>query len=273
MLQMGNFTEAAVALEGRFSRGEAHLIAGALHAPSIVALGTLKIHTADESGALEVAEIAKIMLQARAPGVRHHAMWYLALLAYPRATRCKRAGGSAPTGMQERLSMFPLYPHEVTYDANAYFARRSETRSSQNTESRSLNDVPASSRGPFMRRGSIARPRHLEGLRRGSRARGVALPRRTSSPGPRVRARRPRPGAGATRRQRAGHRRARRGTTNASASAPAGCGSVRVPASPARRATAAGQNRSAQDRVGGTDRSRVRGRQSCRARVHQPGDR
>jgi len=51
MLQMGNFTEAAVALEGRFSPGEAHLIAGALHAPSIVALGTLKIHTADESGA------------------------------------------------------------------------------------------------------------------------------------------------------------------------------------------------------------------------------
>src|SRR5580698_10973025 len=81
MLQMGNFAEAAVALEGRFSREDAHLVAGALHAPSIVALGTLKIHTGDESGALEVAEIAKTMLQARAPCVRHHAMWYLALLA------------------------------------------------------------------------------------------------------------------------------------------------------------------------------------------------
>ena len=65
MLQMGNFAEAALALEGRFSREEAHLIAGALHAPSVVALGTLKIHTGDESGALEVAEIAKIMLQAK----------------------------------------------------------------------------------------------------------------------------------------------------------------------------------------------------------------
>ena len=67
MLQMGKFAEAAIALEGRFSRAEAHLIAGALHAPSVVSLGLLKIHTADKSGALEVAEIAKIMLQARAP--------------------------------------------------------------------------------------------------------------------------------------------------------------------------------------------------------------
>jgi DNA-binding NarL/FixJ family response regulator len=117
MLQMGNFTEAAVALEGRFSPGEAHLIAGALHAPSIVALGTLKIHTADESGALEVAEIAKIMLQARAPCVRHHAMWYLALLALSQGDPVQAHGWLRSSGIEERLSMFPLYPHEVTYDA------------------------------------------------------------------------------------------------------------------------------------------------------------
>jgi DNA-binding CsgD family transcriptional regulator len=117
MLQMGNFTEAAVALEGRFSRGEAHLIAGALHAPSVVALGTLKIHTADESGALEVAEIAKIMLQARAPCVRHHAMWYLASLALSQGDPMQAHGWLCSSGIEERLSMFPLYPHEVTYDA------------------------------------------------------------------------------------------------------------------------------------------------------------
>jgi DNA-binding CsgD family transcriptional regulator/tetratricopeptide (TPR) repeat protein len=117
MLQMGNFTEAALALEGRFSRGEAHLIAGALHAPSVVALGTLKIHTGDESGALEVAEIAKIMLQARAPGVRHHAMWYLALLALSQGDPMQAHGWLGSCGHEERLSMYPLYPHEVAYDA------------------------------------------------------------------------------------------------------------------------------------------------------------
>jgi DNA-binding CsgD family transcriptional regulator len=117
MLQMGNFAEAALALEGRFSRGEAHLIAGALHAPSVVALGTLKIHTGDESGALEVAEIAKIMLQASAPGVRHHAMWYLALLALSQGDPMQAHGWLCSCGHEERLSMYPLYPHEVAHDA------------------------------------------------------------------------------------------------------------------------------------------------------------
>jgi DNA-binding CsgD family transcriptional regulator len=117
MLQMGNFSEAALGLEGRFSRGEAHLIAGALHAPSVVALGTLKIRTGDESSALEVAEIAKVMLQARAPCVRHHAMWYLALLALSQGDAMQAHGWLCSSGYEERLVMFPLYPHEVAHDA------------------------------------------------------------------------------------------------------------------------------------------------------------
>jgi DNA-binding CsgD family transcriptional regulator len=117
MLQMGDFAEAAVGLDGRFSLGEAHLIAGALHAPSVVALGILKIHTADASGALEVAEIAKVMVQGSAPCVRHHAMWYLALLALSQGDPMQAHGWLCSCGQQERLSMFPLYPHEVAYDA------------------------------------------------------------------------------------------------------------------------------------------------------------
>jgi DNA-binding CsgD family transcriptional regulator/tetratricopeptide (TPR) repeat protein len=117
MLQMGKFADAAIALEGHFSRAEAHLIAGALHAPSAVSLGVLKIHTADKSGMLEVAEIAKIMLQARAPCVRHHAMWYLALLALSQGDPMQAHEWLCFSGHEERLSMFPLYPHEVTYDA------------------------------------------------------------------------------------------------------------------------------------------------------------
>ncbi|HEY2437649.1 MAG TPA: AAA family ATPase, partial [Solirubrobacteraceae bacterium] len=75
MLQMGQFGEAAVALEGRFSRDEAHLIVGVLDAPSIVGLGKLKIHTGDEHGAAEMTEIAKIMLRTSAPSVQSHAAW------------------------------------------------------------------------------------------------------------------------------------------------------------------------------------------------------
>jgi len=117
MLQMGKFAEAAIALEGRFSRAEAQHIAGALHAPSVVSLGALKIHTADESGALEAAEIAKIMLQARAPVVRYHAMWYLALLALSQGDPMRAHGWLSFAGHEERLAMFPLFPHEVAYDA------------------------------------------------------------------------------------------------------------------------------------------------------------
>src|ERR1700719_822586 len=79
LLQVGNLAEAA--LEGRFSVADAHRVAGPIHAPAVVALGKLKIHTADERDALEIAEIAKVMLTADAPCVSNHAMWYLAQLA------------------------------------------------------------------------------------------------------------------------------------------------------------------------------------------------
>jgi AAA ATPase domain len=81
MLQMGQLGEAAVALEGRYSLDEAHLVVGVLDAPGVVALGKLKIHTGDEPGLAEVAEIAKVMLRTSAPSVRAHAAWYLALHA------------------------------------------------------------------------------------------------------------------------------------------------------------------------------------------------
>ena len=147
MLQMGNFTEAALALEGRFSTEEAHLIAGALHAPSVVALGTLKIHTGDESGALEAAEIAKIMLQATAPCVRHHAMWYLALLALSQGDPMQAHEWLCSYGHEERLSMFRFTRTRSHTTPNACASlRRWVTRNSQNTESRSLNDARASIR-------------------------------------------------------------------------------------------------------------------------------
>ena len=123
-----------------------------------------------------------------------------------------------------------------------------------------------------MRCSSSAPPGRLERLRAGSRARGFALSRRTSPSGPRVRARRPRPGAGAARRQRAGNRRARRGADDIDARrGELGRCTRSGPASHARRGTASRQNRPAEDRVGGTDRSRGYGRQSCRAWMHQPG--
>ena len=117
LLQVGNLTEAATELEGRFSVAEAHRVAGPLHAPAVVALGKLKIHTADERDAREVAEIAKIMLNAEAPCVSNHAMWYLAQLALARGDAMAAHEWLCAKGFDERLSMFPLFPHDVTDDA------------------------------------------------------------------------------------------------------------------------------------------------------------
>jgi DNA-binding CsgD family transcriptional regulator/tetratricopeptide (TPR) repeat protein len=117
LLQVGNLAEAATALEGQFSVAEGHRVAGPLHAPAVVALGKLKIHTAEERDALEVAEIAKVMLTADAPCVSNQAMWYLAQLALSQGDAMAAHEWLCSKGHDERLSMFPLFPHEVTDDA------------------------------------------------------------------------------------------------------------------------------------------------------------
>jgi DNA-binding CsgD family transcriptional regulator len=116
MLQMGQLGEAAVALEGRHSRDDAHLIVGVLEGPSVVALGKLKIHIGDERGAAEVAEIAKIMLQASAPSVQSHAAWYLALHAMSLGKPDEAHDWLCASGHDNRLKLFPLFPFEIADD-------------------------------------------------------------------------------------------------------------------------------------------------------------
>jgi DNA-binding CsgD family transcriptional regulator len=116
MLQMGQFGEAALALEGRYSLDEAHLVVGVLEAPSVVALGKLKVHTGDERGAAEMAEIAKIMLQTSAPSVQSHAAWYLALHAMSQGKADKAHDWLCARGYDNRLKLFPLFPFEIEDD-------------------------------------------------------------------------------------------------------------------------------------------------------------
>jgi DNA-binding CsgD family transcriptional regulator len=116
MLQMGRFGEAAVGLEGRYSLDEAHLMVSVLEAPSVVALGKLKIHTGDERGAAEMAEIAKIMLRTSAPSVQSHAAWYLALHAMSQGKADEAQDWLCARGHDNRLRLFPLFPFEIEDD-------------------------------------------------------------------------------------------------------------------------------------------------------------
>jgi DNA-binding CsgD family transcriptional regulator len=87
-----------------------------LEAPSVVALGKLKIHTGDERGAAEMAEIAKIMLQTSAPSVQSHAAWYLALHAMSQGNADEAHDWLSARGHDNRLKLFPLFPFEIEDD-------------------------------------------------------------------------------------------------------------------------------------------------------------
>ena len=119
LLQVGNLAEAATALEGRYSVADAHRVLGPIHAPAVVALGKLKIHTGDEREALAVAEIAKVMLNAAAPCISNQAKWYLAQLSLAQGDAMAAHEWLCTNGFEKRLSMFPLFPHEVPDDAEA----------------------------------------------------------------------------------------------------------------------------------------------------------
>jgi DNA-binding CsgD family transcriptional regulator len=116
MLQLGQFAEAAVALEGRFSLEDAHLVVTTLDAPSVVALGKLKISSGDERGALDVGEIAKIVMMTTAPAVRNHAAWLLACLSMSQGDPMQAHRWLCSFGYDERLELFPLFPAEMADD-------------------------------------------------------------------------------------------------------------------------------------------------------------
>jgi DNA-binding CsgD family transcriptional regulator len=161
MLEMGQFAEAAVALEGRYSLEDDRPVETVLDAPSIVALGKLKIHTGDERGAGEAAEIATSMLRASAPAVRHHAMWYLALLAMSQNDPMQAHRWLCTSGYEQRLEIFPLFPVEMSDDpqlvriaaatGDEELATRvislAEQRSERNPEARSARATAEHARG------------------------------------------------------------------------------------------------------------------------------
>jgi DNA-binding CsgD family transcriptional regulator len=115
-LQTGRLADAAVALEGRFSPDEAHVVVGIIDAANVAGLGRLKIHLGDERGAREVAQICHVMLEATAPGIRQHATWYLASYAMAQANPHSAHDMLRSLGEEQRLTLFPLFPHDISND-------------------------------------------------------------------------------------------------------------------------------------------------------------
>ncbi|MGD0377543.1 MAG: AAA family ATPase [Streptosporangiaceae bacterium] len=115
-LQAGRLPDAAVALEGRFSVDEASRVLGAIDAANVAALGRVHIHVGDQRAARQVAQICGVMLQTTAPGGRRHAAWCLARQAMALGSPADAHRWLCALGVDERLSIFPLFPHDPADD-------------------------------------------------------------------------------------------------------------------------------------------------------------
>ncbi|HXW45871.1 MAG TPA: AAA family ATPase [Streptosporangiaceae bacterium] len=115
LLQLGNLTDAAAALEGRFSPEE-NFIPSVLEADAVVVLGRIAIHTGDQRQTELTASMAEVMLKSGVPGIQRHAAWLLAMQADALGDHGKAVRQLAALGESERLSVFPLFPLDPADD-------------------------------------------------------------------------------------------------------------------------------------------------------------
>jgi DNA-binding CsgD family transcriptional regulator/DNA-binding Lrp family transcriptional regulator len=80
LLQMGRLDDASLMLTGRFDP-HGLPVTTPMDAAGAVALGRVALHTGDSRQVRQTSEIAKMMLNESAPGVRRHAAWWLSLQA------------------------------------------------------------------------------------------------------------------------------------------------------------------------------------------------
>jgi len=115
LLQLGNLTDAAAALEGRFSPDDAHLVLSVLDADGVVVLGRIALHTADQRQTELTSAIARVMLRSGVPGIERHAAWLLALQALAGGSPAEARRWLTALG-EERLAVFPLFPLDPADD-------------------------------------------------------------------------------------------------------------------------------------------------------------
>ena len=116
-LQTGRLADAVLALDGRFESADANLVVGVIDAAGVAGLGRLRIHLGDERGTREVAQICQVMMGTTSPATRRHAAWFLASHAMAQGDAVRAHRMLCALGEDERLSLFPLFPHDVGDDS------------------------------------------------------------------------------------------------------------------------------------------------------------
>jgi DNA-binding CsgD family transcriptional regulator len=117
LFQLGRLDDAAPVLEGQLGPEEEDRIAGLLDAAGIVTLGRVALHRGDDAQLHRTATLARTMVGEGPPGFRRHAAWLLALSEMAAGDPTAAHGWLCALGHDERKSILPLFPADVTDEA------------------------------------------------------------------------------------------------------------------------------------------------------------
>jgi len=109
----GRLSDVSALLADRFTADGAESM-GVQDAAALVALGRAALHTGDERDLRQATEIASSLLAYDVPGVRHRAMWLLALVAMTSGDAAAAHAHLSGIGEDDRLSPLPFTPVDVT---------------------------------------------------------------------------------------------------------------------------------------------------------------
>ncbi len=113
-LMMGRPRDTLAVLEDRLSTEGPESIVGVQDAAALLAWGRAGIHTGNRKETEQAAAIASSLVDYGVPGVRSQAMWLLALVATERGDPGAAREHVCRLGEEERLSLLPLFPLDVT---------------------------------------------------------------------------------------------------------------------------------------------------------------
>jgi DNA-binding CsgD family transcriptional regulator len=113
-LLVGRLADTSAVLEDRFSAEGAEHILGVQDAAALLALGRAALHRGTEREVRHATEIASSLLTYEVPGVKRQAMWLLALAAMAGDDAAAARAHLCGMGEDERLSLLPLFPLDVT---------------------------------------------------------------------------------------------------------------------------------------------------------------
>lgn len=161
LFQMGRLAEASTLLQGRYGYDEAHLIASAPEASSLVIQARVRRQMGDASSAAIAAGIAKSLIGHSALIVQRHAAWLLALYSGSNDRVEEAYHWVCYFGEDEALQLVTLFPFEPTDNMELVriakvsghtrlahnAAERAESRWRKNPDVRSLRAVACHSMG------------------------------------------------------------------------------------------------------------------------------